>query len=133
MSSIRQVGQGVYRIYVKGSLQTIMERTTHVLDGAAVRAITDADKKKLTGFDDELASNAMRNLAFAYKDIHVFDAHMTMDQAESKLTLLGLVSMIDPPRETVPYAIAAAREAHIKIVVITGDYALTAKAIATKI
>lgn len=61
----------------------------------------------------------MRNLTYAYKDVPDRKTGGTMDEAESGLTLLGMISMIDPPRETVPAAIAAAKEACIKIVVIT--------------
>lgn len=137
MSSVRQVAHGTYRIYVKWSLQSMLEKTTHIFDNSAsdhkIREITAEDKKKMIAYDDQLAGAAMRNLAYAYKDISVFDAKMSMEEAESELVLMGLVSMMDPPREEVAYAIEAARDAHIKIIVITGDYALTAKAIAMKI
>lgn len=61
----------------------------------------------------------MRNLAYAYKDITNRESTYTMEEAESGLTFLGMVSMIDPPRQTVPAAIEAAKQAHIKIIVIT--------------
>ncbi len=79
------------------------------------------------------ASQAMRNLAFAYKDIDHRDESMTMEEIESDLTFMGMVSMIDPPRESVPAAMQAARDAHIKVVIITGDYEVTARAIAERI
>lgn len=79
------------------------------------------------------ASQAMRNLAFAYKDIDHRDESMTMEEIESDLTFMGMVSMIDPPRASVPAAMQSARDAHIKVVIITGDYEVTARAIAERI
>ncbi|MEY3197849.1 MAG: hypothetical protein RL023_578 [Candidatus Parcubacteria bacterium] len=79
------------------------------------------------------ASQAMRNLAFAYKDLDHWDESMTMEAIESDLTFMGMVSMIDPPRQSVPAAMQAARDAHIKVVIVTGDYEVTARAIAERI
>ncbi|USN55690.1 MAG: cation-transporting P-type ATPase [Candidatus Peribacteria bacterium] len=102
---------------------------THYFDGTQVRAISDADKTYLQMLDDQWAGQAMRNLCYAYKDLAVFSGQETMQEIESGLTIVGLVSMIDPPRETVAAAIEACHLAHIKVVIITGDYALTAGAI----
>jgi P-type Ca2+ transporter type 2C len=75
----------------------------------------------------------MRNLAFAYKPIPDYHEKMTLEEAEQQLIFLGCVSIIDPPREEVAAAIIAAHEAKIKIVMITGDYGVTAAAIARHI
>lgn len=133
MSMVRQRPDGTYRVYVKGSLQTMLPCCTHILEHNTIREITTADTTQLTNRDDTQAMKAMRNLSYAYKDLPAWSEGHTVDDAESWLIFLGMVSMIDPPRETVPAAIIAAQEAHIKIVVITGDYALTAKAIGERI
>lgn len=83
--------------------------------------------------DTLYAGQAMRNLAFAYKDLESWDEHITMQEIESGLTFMGIVSMIDPPRQSVPVAMQAARDAHIKVIVVTGDYEVTARAIAERI
>jgi Ca2+-transporting ATPase len=72
----------------------------------------------------------MRNLAFAYRQIDEYKENMHIEEAEQNLIFLGCVSIIDPPREEVAEAIISAHEAKIKIVMITGDYGITAEAIA---
>ncbi|HCB51147.1 TPA: hypothetical protein DEP21_00975 [Patescibacteria group bacterium] len=61
----------------------------------------------------------MRNIAFAYKEIDEYTKDLKMDDAESKLIFTGFVAIIDPPREEVPFAIKSARDAKIKIIMIT--------------
>jgi P-type Ca2+ transporter type 2C len=129
MSMVRQKADWTYRIYVKWSLQTMLPCCTSRIHEWKNMTLNEDDKNKLITRDDNQATKAMRNLTYAYKDIASRESTMKMEDAESWLTFLGMVSMIDPPRETVPEAILAAKEANIKIVVITGDYALTAKAI----
>lgn len=133
MSMVRKLPDGWYRVYVKWSLQTMLPCCTHIFDQWSIRAIRATDNTTLTTWDDTQASHAMRNLSYAYKEISDRSDAYTMEDAESWLIFLGQVSMIDPPRETVPDAISAAKEAHIKVVVITGDYALTAQAIGQRI
>lgn len=133
MSSIRQVGGHIIS-FVKWSPESILSETTHILDHGKARPITQADKDAIKHFDDTNASNAMRNLAIAYKTL-TENQLKTVDQktAETHLTLVWIVSMIDPPREEVEEAMKAAYEAKIKVAIITGDYSLTAKAIAHKV
>lgn len=133
MSVVRQSENGTCRVYVKWSLQTVLPLCDHILLDDKVHSLDDAMKKTVTERDDGQAVQAMRDLSYAYKDIPDRQEGMTMEDAESWLTFLGMVSMMDPPRETVPTAIAGAKEAHIKIIVITWDYALTAKAIGKKV
>lgn len=133
MTSIRNF-KGSKVAFVKGAPEGILEKCTHILDGNKVRRITDIDRRWFMEQHEHLAGQAMRNLMYATKklpnDSHV--KKLSMDSVESDLTLLGMVSMIDPLREEVPGAMTAAHKAHIKINVITGDFSLTAKAIAKK-
>jgi len=98
-----------------------------------MRNITDDDKKNIQQYIEEQASHAMRNLAFAYRPISDYYDKMPLAEAEQSLIFLGCVSIIDPPREEVAAAIIAAHEAKIKLVMITGDYGVTAEAIAKHI
>ena len=133
MSSIRKFDDTLYA-YVKGAPESVLERCTHILENGKTRKMTSKDRAWLMARHEDLSSNAMRNLAFASKtlpkDTRLDSLHM--DTVESGLTLLGMVSMIDPLREEVPAAMTAAAEAHIRVNVITGDFALTAEAIARK-
>ncbi|MEI8252920.1 MAG: hypothetical protein WCG25_04145 [bacterium] len=82
---------------------------------------------------DAFASQAMRNIAIAYRVLDPDTTSMTMQETESNLIFLGFTSIIDPPREEVADAIQAAYMAKIKVIMITGDYGLTAEAVARKI
>jgi P-type Ca2+ transporter type 2C len=132
MSSVRKI-DNEHRLYVKGAPISVLERCSHIWDGSKVREITQADKEAILKKTDEFAMMALRNLAYAYRVIPKFDAKMTMEQSEQSLIWLGLVSMIDPPRKEVKSAIESALKAYVRVIIITGDYALTAEAIAKKI
>lgn len=132
MSSVRKIWDEYY-VFVKGALENILEVSTQVFDWDTILSMTWDDKLYYTERADMFAQQAMRNLAYAYKKIPHFSEALEINEVESELIFLGLVSMIDPPRKEVAEAVLAAKEAHIKIIIITGDYALTAKAIAEKI
>lgn len=129
MSSVRMIDNQKI-LYVKGAPSAIINACTKIYDGKEIRDITDEDKKTIQRYIEEKASYAMRNLAFAYRDIDDYQQNMQLEEAEKNLIFLGCVSIIDPPREEASAAIVAAHEAKIKIVMITGDYGITAEAVA---
>lgn len=132
MSSIRNK-DGKYSAYVKGSPQALIEKCTHIWDGQNIRPITNEDKELIKHKDDENAMLAMRNLGYAYKELSDYKENIGIEEVENDLIWLGLISMIDPPREEVQEAVDMALKSFIRIIIITGDYALTAEAIARKI
>jgi len=132
MTSVRN-RDGKMVAYVKGAPQSLLERCTHIFDGEKIRPITNEDKKSIEEKDSEFAQMAMRNLGYCYREIPEYTADMKMDDVEKGLTWLGLACMIDPPREEVHAAMESALKAHIRVIIITGDYALTAAAIAKKV
>ena len=115
--------------YTKGAPDMLLARCEYILDGDAVRPITDEDKTAIFAANSELASGALRVLAYAYKDGAI--AHDDTD--ETALTFIGLTGMIDPPRPEVKGAVATCKGAGMTPIMITGDHAETAKAIATEI
>ncbi len=133
MSSIRTWGDSeqLY-VFVKGAPESVLGVSDELWDHGHIRRLHAADQKFIQNQNQTLANQAMRNLAYAFKVLPKGTRlkDLTMEQTESGLTFLGMVSMIDPVRDEVPAAMAAAHKAHIKISVITGDYALTAQAIA---
>ncbi|MFH1012377.1 MAG: cation-transporting P-type ATPase [Candidatus Peregrinibacteria bacterium] len=132
MSSVRsRAGKRI--LYVKGAPQSILERCARIWDGKNIRPITENDRTLIKQKDDEFASQALRNIAFAYRNLDGFSEATTMEEAENNLVFLGLASMIDPPRDEVKDAMEMAAKAHIRVIIVTGDYALTAKAIAKRI
>src|SRR5262249_21001203 len=84
--------------------------------------------------NEKEAQGARRNLAFGYRVLpaKVAKKKPVMDEIEADFVFMGMVSMLDPLREAVPNAMAAARGAHVKVSIITGDYPTTAKAIARR-
>lgn len=134
MSSIRKWNNGELYVFVKGAPESVLNKSIKLWDHDKNLALTEKDKDYILETNENLAQRAMRNLAYAYKKIPTDTdiSKLTMEEVESDLTWIGMVSMIDPPREEVPEAIFKAQQAHIKIAIVTGDYATTAKAIAEK-
>lgn len=133
MTSVRKMDTKNSICYVKGAPENVIEHCTHIMEHGKVRKLTDADREFYLHENENQAKNAMRNLAYAMRILPSAQvAKMSMENVEDDLTLLGMVSMIDPIREAVPAAIKAARRANIRINIVTGDFALTAEAIARK-
>lgn len=122
------VGDKKRQMYTKGAPDELLERCSYLLkDGKKIK-LTDEHRKTILSKTHEYSTSALRVLGFAYKDIS-----SDKDFKEKDLVFVGLQAMIDPPREDVIDAIARTKEAGIRVVVITGDHADTAKAIAAKI
>lgn len=132
MSTVRRMPDGKIVVFAKGAPESILARSSRIYDHNFERKMTAADKKRLVQYNNELASQAMRNLAFAYRVLPAKTDVSTpqMSKIESDFTFLGMASMLDPLREQVPKAMVAARKAHVKVSVITGDNPTTAQAIA---
>lgn len=133
MSSIR-LYDGKLMAFMKGAPEAVLEVCTHIWDGKAVRKLTVHDIQDLRARNDLWASGAMRNLAFATREFDKKTDVQDLDlkSVEQKMIFMGMVSMIDPPRDDVPEAMQIARAAHIPVSIITGDNALTARAIAVR-
>lgn len=107
----------------------LIDRSSHLMHGARSTPFSEEKKAETEAVLKELASQALRTIAIAYKPLKPGEKP-TMEQAEKNLTMLGLSGIIDPPRPEVRQAIKECREAGIKTVMITGDHVETAKAIA---
>ncbi|GAU69793.1 cation-transporting ATPase [Streptomyces sp. NBRC 110611] len=123
-------GRG-YHAYVKGAPQELLARCTAIDWRGERRALTDELRSAVTVAGDQLASQGLRVLAAASRPLA--DSHPAQDEAESELTFLGLVGMLDPPRPEVSDAVGACRRAGIRIVMVTGDHPLTAEAVARRV
>jgi len=119
--------------YVKGAPKETLGLCTRIKTADGIRPITDADKTEALAANDRLASEALRVIAVAERPIARGEDPQDMALMESGLTLLGLEAMQDPPRPEVIGAVAQCHTAGIRIIMITGDYGLTAEAIARKI
>ena len=129
MSSIRKGGKEGPIVYVKGAPEVILQKSDHILSAEGKREITEEDFEDQKEKVDNMAERALRVLALGYKETETKEEY-EQEQVESGFTYIGLVGMIDPPREGVSEAIELARKAGIKTVMVTGDYRVTAVAIA---
>ncbi len=132
MSVVHVEGDG-QKAYVKGAPSETIPRCTSVrLDGKVV-PMTDELRDQILARNDDMSRQALRVLAVAERDLPVEMTDYTPDSVETELTFLGLVGMIDPPRPEVSEAVENALTAGIRIIMVTGDYGLTAEAIARRI
>ena len=129
MMSTKYKLHGVNHILTKGAIDAILDRCDSIAAKDGVRPITQADKADILKQNTEYSENGLRVLTFAYKES---DEELNVN-TEYGYTFLGLVSMIDPPREESKAAVADAVRAGIKPVMITGDHKITATAIARQI
>ena len=122
---------GKHIMVVKGAVDVLLTRMTHVRIGKDVLPMTEEEKAKIEAQNMEFSRGGLRVLAFAYREIEG-DRAITLED-ENDLTFLGLVSMMDPPREESKAAVEECIEAGIKPIMITGDHKVTAAAIAKRI
>ena len=130
MSTLHEVN-GVHTILTKGAIDVLVQRCNYILTTDGPRAITEEDKDELARVNAQLSDNGLRVLAFACHDMDA--ARPLTLEDEKNYTLLGLISMIDPPREESKRAVADAKRAGIRTVMITGDHKATASAIARQL
>lgn len=133
MSIVMKDKTGQHYVITKGAPDVIIGRSETILWKDQLKKLKTERKKKVQEAINDLASQALRTIAIAYKPISSFSSQLTEEEAESGLTFIGLQGMIDPPRPEVKDAVAECRAAGIKTVMITGDHVITAKAIAKQL
>ena len=116
---------------VKGAVDVIMGRTASIQFGNEVRVITAEDKEKIEAQNQSFSRQGLRVLGFAYKAVSA-EEELSLED-ENNLTFLGLIAMMDPPREESMAAVAECKRAGIRPIMITGDHKVTAAAIAKRI
>ena len=119
--------------YVKGSPDVLLDLCTELQTEDGIIKFTDEEKEKVRAIYNSMSSEALRVLAFAYRNLNAVQEKKYLDEAEKNLTWVGLMAMIDPPRKDVGNAISECRKLGIKVVMITGDYEITAQAIAKEV
>lgn len=135
MSSIHRDTEGNVRAYVKGSPKEILSLSDTILINDNRLTLSNSDREKISKVIDQFAVEGLRILALGYRE---FDSHLTVvdltnTNVEQNLTFIGLVGMYDPPRPEVPGAILKCKRAGIRVVMITGDYEITAISIARQV
>ncbi len=120
-----------YIMITKGALDVLLNRVTSTRTSKGVQKLSSQDKININNINSELSSQGLRVLAFAYKELDK-NKELTLED-ETDFTFLGLISMIDPPREESKAAVRDCIKASIKPIMITGDHKITASAIAKEI
>jgi len=118
--------------YVKGAPDLLLDKCDRILEDGKIRTMTRQDKEKIAKQNESFAEQALRVLGIAYRELAENIKH-DIKNVEKELIFVGLVGMIDPPREEVKEAVAKCDKAGIKITIITGDHAITTKAVAKQI
>jgi len=143
MSTIHQIRNSEIA-FVKGSPKEVLSLCTHILIRGQVRPLHDKTRAEIIKANDDCARNALRVLALARRELPSRDslsaagedrsgAMYTPEKVEQDLTFLGLLAMMDPPRPEVAAAVKACRSAGIRMVMVTGDYGLTAESVARRV
>ncbi len=130
MSTVHKDIGGAYKVAVKGGLDELLRCCRRISDGETARPVTDEDIREIHKVNEQLASQALRVLAMAGKSMDSLPEDISPEAVESDLVFLGMVGMIDPPREEARAAVQQCRAAGIRPVMITGDHRITAAAIA---
>lgn len=128
MSSVRKFGEQV-ALTVKGSTDGILSVSKYIYKNGKEELLTEDDKKQIKTVSEQYSEEGLRVLAIARRDLKPQKSDYKMEEVEKDLIFLGLVAMIDPAKEGVKEAIKETCEAGIRIIMITGDHAITARAI----
>jgi Ca2+-transporting ATPase len=132
MTTVHLTPEGNRIVCMKGAPERVLEKCTHIYAINGVKRITRRDREEILKVNDEMAGSALRVLGLAYKRI-ADHAGLGDEGIESNMVFLGLMGMIDPPREEAIKAVEVCRRVGIKPIMITGDHKLTAVAIAKEL
>ena len=132
MTTIHKIPKG-YRIITKGAPDVLLKHCTKIYENDKISNLNSGILEKIERLNNKMADKALRVLAIAYLDVENLPIQITSEQIEQNLIFVGLIGMIDPPREGVKEAVTTCRKAGIKTVMITGDHIATAKAIAKEL
>lgn len=129
MSTLHQQDDS-FVVYAKGAIDSLLLKCKDIVEDGEIIPLTDTHKSVLSKASNTMSDNALRTLAVAYKPL---DKQVDPENFEKDLVMIGVVGMIDPPREEVKKSIATAKEAGIRTIMITGDHKNTALAIAKEL
>jgi Ca2+-transporting ATPase len=132
MSSIREFEDGNY-LKMKGALGSVLSVSKHIFKDGEIVEITEEDKERLKELNEKYSKDAMRVLAVAYRKLEDEETDYVLEEIEKDVIFLGMVAMIDPPKEGVKEAIQESHDAYIDTYIMTGDHATTAQAVGKEI
>jgi P-type Ca2+ transporter type 2C len=129
------IHRGVAReiAFTKGAPREVLQLCSHIVVNGEIRPLDQNTRLEIQTTNDYYARRALRVLAFACRDLPQRSVAYSAETVECDLTFLGLMAMMDPPRPEVEQAIKVCRQAGIRILMITGDYGLTAESLARRV
>ena len=130
MTTLQEI-EGVPTLMTKGAIDVLLARSDRLMTSEGVRELTEADREEIMQVNNSLSEEGLRVLAFGYRELDCV-RELSLDD-EQGYVFIGLISMIDPPRPESVAAVADAKRAGIRTVMITGDHKVTATAIAKRI
>ena len=130
MTTLQEI-EGVPTLMTKGAIDMLLARSDRLMTSEGVRELTEADREEILRVNNSLSEEGLRVLAFGYRELDCV-RKLSLDD-EQGYVFIGLISMIDPPRPESVAAVADAKRAGIRTVMITGDHKVTATAIAKRI
>lgn len=138
MTTIHKFDDGKLLAFMKGAPEVVLKYCTHILRDGKPEKLSERDRKEILSINEKMAGEALRVLGVAYRELTSTDLERlknenNVEAVESQLVFIGLLGMIDPPREDAKIANQRCQKAGIKTIMITGDHKLTAMAIAKEI
>ncbi len=133
MSTIHETPQGTKIACIKGATEVVLNLSSKIYTDGQIRELTSKEKEELLKINQNMASDALRVLALAYRELPTEHQEYTSENIEKDLIFVGFQGMLDPPRDEAIMAVQTAKKAGIKVVMITGDNEFTAKSIARKL
>jgi Ca2+-transporting ATPase len=130
MTTFHRQPDGGYISFTKGAIDAMIDRSSAMFTSGAIKALDDAE---ILGVNERMSTHGLRVLGIAMRKWDALPGDVSPETVEADLTVLGLVGMMDPPREEAKEAVHICKTAGIKPVMITGDHPLTAKAIAKRL
>jgi len=132
MTTVHIVSGKKRMAYMKGAPETVLNKCTKVLANGKISKLIESDRARILSVNEAMARQALRNLGFAFRElpesVNAYD-----EKIEKDFIFVGIVGMIDPPREEVKDAIQTCKKAGINVVMVTGDHRLTAVAVAKEL
>ncbi|MEM2423029.1 MAG: cation-translocating P-type ATPase [Candidatus Bathyarchaeia archaeon] len=132
MTTVHLTPEGGGIVCMKGAPEGVLEKCTHVYTSFGIEKLTEKIREEILNVNDEMARDALRVLGVAYKRI-ADHTGLTEEEVEGEMIFLGLIGMMDPPREEAIKAVEVCKRVGIKPIMITGDHKLTAMAVASEI
>lgn len=130
MSTVHATPEGKRIVCVKGAPEIILERCAYINERGNIERLAESKKVEILKINENMAADALRVLGLAYKEVPEAVTTFNEETLEKDLIFLGLMGMIDPPREEAIEAVKVAQDIKVKPIMITGDHKLTAVAIA---